>query len=165
MAEVLAQYSQRSQLSAMTPEQQLKSFIAKFDSANQKLIRATRRAMRKRLPTATELVYDNYNFFVIGYSPTERPSDAVFSIAAQAKGVSLCLLNGARLPDPNKILRGAGNQVRSIQLPTASRLSNPDVKALINAALANAKPMPKTGKGQLVIRSISKKQRPRRKPT
>src|ERR1051325_1746873 len=121
----------------MTPEQQLKSFIAKFDPANQALIRATRRALRQRMPTATELVYDNYNFFVIGYSPTQRPSDAVFSIAAQASGVALCLLNGARLPDPKKILRGSGNQVRSIQLPSASRLSNPDVKALINAALAN----------------------------
>jgi uncharacterized protein YdeI (YjbR/CyaY-like superfamily) len=23
------------------------------------------------------MVYDNYNFFVIGYGPTERPSDAL----------------------------------------------------------------------------------------
>jgi hypothetical protein len=29
--------------------------------------------LRQRLPTANELVYDNYNFFVIGYSSTERP--------------------------------------------------------------------------------------------
>ena len=68
-------------------EKELKAFIAKFDAKNQTLIRAVRRAMRKRMPTATELVYDNYNFFVIGYSPTERPSDAVFSIAAASKGV------------------------------------------------------------------------------
>ena len=33
--------------------------------------------MRKRFPTANELVYDNYNFFVIGYCTTERPSDCV----------------------------------------------------------------------------------------
>ena len=57
-----------------TPDAQLRSFIAKFDARNQSLIRAVRRALRKRLPTATELVYDNYNFFVIGYSPTPRPS-------------------------------------------------------------------------------------------
>jgi hypothetical protein len=41
--------------------------------------------VRKKLPTAHELVYDNYNFFVIGYSATERPSDAIVSIAAKAR--------------------------------------------------------------------------------
>jgi hypothetical protein len=96
-----------------TPEAQLRGFIAKFDACNQALIRAVRRAVRKRLPTATELVYDNYNFFVIGYSPTLRPSDAVLSIAAGANGVGLCFIQGARLPDPKKILQGSGNQSAS----------------------------------------------------
>jgi hypothetical protein len=32
---------------------------------------------------------------VIGYSPTERSSDAIFSIAAAANGVSLFFLRGA----------------------------------------------------------------------
>jgi hypothetical protein len=53
-------------------ERQLKSFIAKFEPAHQTLIRAVRKALRNRFPTAYELVYDNYNFFVIGYGPTER---------------------------------------------------------------------------------------------
>jgi hypothetical protein len=35
-----------------------------------------------------------YNFFVIGNSPTERPSDAVLSIGAGASGVGLCFLQG-----------------------------------------------------------------------
>ena len=63
-------------------EEQLKTFIDKFELKNQALIRALRRALRKRLPTANELVWDNYNFFVIGYSSTERPSDSIVSIAA-----------------------------------------------------------------------------------
>ncbi len=46
-------------------------------------------ALRRRFPTAHELVYDNYNFFVIGYSPTERPSDSIVSIAAGANGRSV----------------------------------------------------------------------------
>ena len=65
----------------MTAETQLRAFIAKFAPDDQRLIRAVRAAMRKRLPTANELVWDNYNFFVIGYSPTERPTDSVLSIA------------------------------------------------------------------------------------
>ena len=63
-------------------ESQLKGFIAKFDPKHQAVIRAARKILRKRIPTATELVYDNYNFFVIGYGATERPSDAIISIAA-----------------------------------------------------------------------------------
>jgi hypothetical protein len=146
-----------------TPEVQLRSFVARFDRVNQSLIRAARRILRKRLPMATELVYDNYNFFVIGYSPTERPSDSILSIAAGANGVGLCFIRGARLPDPKKILLGSGNQTRFIRLPSAAVLDRPEVKALITAALAQAKPMPTTGRGKLVIRSISAKQRPRRR--
>ena len=60
-------------------ERQLEAFIGKFNSKEQRLIRAVRRALRQWFPTANELVWDNYNFFVIGYSPTERPSDSIVS--------------------------------------------------------------------------------------
>jgi Domain of unknown function (DU1801) len=147
-------------------QRQLASFVAKFAPTEQRLIRAVRQALRKRLPTANELVYDNYNFFVIGYSTTERPSDAILSIAAGANGVSLCFLHGARLPDPGKILEGAGNQTRFIRLPKAQLLMRPDVEALIGAAVENAKTeLPAAGRGRLIIRSISAKQRPRRLST
>ena len=145
-----------------SPETQLKGFIGKFAPANQALIRSIRRAMRSRLPTATEMVYDNYNFFVIGYSPTDRPSDAVFSIVAAAKGVSVCFIRGAKLADPQKLLRGSGNQTRFLRLASAADLDNGDVERLMTAALAQAKPMPKTGRGKLVIKSVSAKQRPRK---
>ena len=147
-----------------TPEQQLQAFIRKFDPKDQRLIRAVRTAVRKRFSTANELVYDNYNFFVIGYSPTERPSDAIISIAARANGVGLCFIHGAKLPDPAKLLLGSGNQTRFIRLDSVSVLARPEVEALITAAIAHSKaPLPATGRGKLIIRSISAKQRPRRK--
>ena len=146
-------------------EAQLQNFIEKFEPEHQTLIRAVRRKLRKRFPTATEMAYDNYNFFVIGYSPTDRPSDALISIAAGANGVSLCLIHGARLRDPQKILVGSGKQTRFIRLPSAAALDRPEVKALLAAAAADAKtPFPSSGSGKLVIRSVSAKQRPRRKP-
>ena len=109
----------------MTAESQLKSFIAKFDRKSQVLIRAARRALRARLPAANELVYDNYNFFVIGYSPTERPSDTIVSLTAGSSGIGLCFIHGATLRDPKKILLGSGNQTRFIRLPTADVLARP----------------------------------------
>jgi hypothetical protein len=147
-----------------TAEAQLKRFVDKFDTKHQALIRAVRRKLRQRFPTATELVYDNYNFFVIGYSPTERPSDAVVSIAAGANGVGLCFVHGARLPDPHKLLLGSGKQTRFIRLESAAILRQPEVETLLTLAAARAKaPMPPSGGGKLVIRSVSAKQRPRRR--
>ena len=152
-------------MATSSPAAQVASFIAKFDPVMAKLIRSCRATMRKRLPTALELVYDNYNFFVIGYSPTERPSDAIVSIAARAGGVGLCFIRGARLPDPKMLLQGSGNQTRFIRLEAADALAQPEVEALLAAAVAQSKiPLPATGRGKLIIRSVAARQRPRRKP-
>ena len=146
-------------------EKQLETFIRKFDPTDQRLIRAVRRTLRKRFPTANELVWDNYNFFVIGYSPTERPSDAIVSMAARANGVGLCFIHGASLPDPKRILLGSGNQTRFIRIESVEVLERPEVTALIAAAIARAHArLPVGGRGQLLIRSVSAKQRLRRKP-
>jgi hypothetical protein len=151
--------------SAADAEEQLESFVDKFEPVNQKLIRAVRRALRKRFPTAYELAYDNYNFFVIGYSPTERPSDAIVSMAAGANGVGLCFIHGASLPDPKKVLLGSGNQTRFVRLESAATLVRPEVKALVAAAIAQSRtPLPATGRRPLIIRSVSARQRPRRRP-
>src|ERR1041384_2663386 len=112
------------------PEKQLDGFIAKFAPKNRAFIRAVRRELRRKFPTAHELVYDNYNFFVIGYCPTERPSDCIFSIAADANGLAVCFMQGAKIPDPKKILAGSGKQVRSIRLESAAALARPEVQAV-----------------------------------
>jgi hypothetical protein len=140
------------------------AFIAKFDPKVANVIRKCRAELRKRLPTAIELVYDNYNFFVIGYAATERASDCIVSIAAAANGVGLSFYRGASLPDPKKLLLGAGKQNRFMRLPTPEPLSSREVLTLIRAAVAQAKtPLPTTGGSYTIIKSISAKQRPRRK--
>jgi len=143
-------------------EVRLNGFIDKFVPEVAGLIRSVRKALRKRLPGAVEMVYDNYNFFVIGYGPNERASEAVLSIAAQAKGVSLCFIHGAKLKDPAHILCGSGKQTRSLRVDDARLLVRAEVEELIGAALALGNtPMPKA-KGYTVIKSVSEKQRPRR---
>jgi hypothetical protein len=144
-------------------EKQLAGFIDKFDVPHQRLIRAVRKALRTRFPTAYELAYDNYNFFVIGYSPTERPSEAIVSIAAGANGVGLCFIHGARLPDPHGLLLGSGTQTRFIRLTAASDLARPEIGALLTAAVAHAKSVLRaSGPRALIIRSVSARQRARR---
>src|SRR5215212_1726124 len=106
-----------------SPATQVSAFIAKFDPAVAAVIRSSRTAMRKRMPTALELVYDNYNFFVIGYSSTERASDCVVSLACGANGVSLSFYHGATLPDPDRVLLGSGNQNRFVRVESAKTLA------------------------------------------
>src|SRR5437899_9274028 len=101
----------------MTPEAQLATFLAKFTPEVEALACAALKKMRARFPNAIQMVYDNYNFLVIGFSPTERPSEAIFSIAVGARHVNLCFLQAAsKLPDPQKLLRGSGKQARHIRL-------------------------------------------------
>ena len=124
--------------------------------------------MRKFVPGAVEMVYDNYNWLVIGFSPSERPSDAIFSLVLPAGRVTLCFLQGAGLPDPAGLLEGTGKVVRNIRLyssgvPDANILDDPEVLSLINVALNRAKvPLPAGARRKLIIRSVSAKQRPRR---
>ncbi len=158
--------SKKSKAAAPAPEAQLATFVGRFEPEHQRLILAVRRALRKRFPTAHELVYDNYNFFVIGYSSTERPSDSIISIAAAANGVGLCFIHGAKLDDPAHVLTGSGRQTRFVRLDSPDVLARPELEALMMAAAARAKtPLRTAGRGRLIIRSISGKQRPRRKAT
>lgn len=151
-------------VSPASVELELSSFIDKFEPAVARLIRDCRKKLRGLLPTAVELVYDNYNFFVIGYSSTQRPSDCIVSIAAAAKGVCLSFYHGADVPDPDALLLGEGKQNRFIRVPTADVLVGPKVVNLIRSAAALGRsPLAPSGAGQTVIRSVSVRQRPRRR--
>ena len=114
--------------------------------------------MRERLPGAVELVYDNYNALVIAFGTTDRASDALFSIVLYPRWVTLFFLDGARLRDPKKILEGSGKIVRHIVLKSADDLDKPEVRELMKQALGKTS----FDERRLVIKSVSKKQRPRR---
>jgi hypothetical protein len=148
----------------VSPRAQLDAFIAKFDPANQRLIRELRDTMRRRVPRAHELVYDNYNFLVIVWCPSERVSDAYFSFGADAHGVNLFFgYNGTKLPDPKGLLRGTGKLNRFVRLESAKHLASRDVQALVSAAI-EASSVASDGEAEpkLIIKTISLKQRPRR---
>lgn len=127
--------------------------IAKFAPAHLRLIGAVRRRLRKRLPTAHELVYEYRDWFVISYSPNEHGYEGVLGIRANADGVRLFFNGGQQLPDPEKLLRGSGKQTRWMHLEGASALSRPDVTSLIDEAIAlNRVPFASAGRGPVVIR-------------
>jgi hypothetical protein len=152
----------------MTPsphsaEQQLALFIGKFAPEVASLTHSILARMRERYPTAVELVYDNYNALAIGFGATERPSQAIFSIAVFPKWVSLFFLKAQGLPDPEKLLQGQGKVARHIRLPSAAKLDELSVKNMMQEATARAAiPFSPKGPSRIIIKSISAKQRPRR---
>jgi hypothetical protein len=147
----------------LSPKQELEGFIAKYSSDIASLAGKSLRKLRSRLPGALQLVYDNYNALAIGFSPTERTSDAIFSIALYPRWVSFFFLQGAGLPDPLGLLKGSGIVAWHIVLSAAEDLDTPEVEALIAHALQAARtPMPlKRGGERIIVKSVSEKQRPR----
>jgi hypothetical protein len=138
-------------------------FLAKYSPAIAGQLRAARKKLKALIPRGYEQVYDNYNALVFGFGPTEKSSDSVISIAGYPKWVTLFFLWGARLDDPHGLLEGSGAQVRGIRLTSPKDLDSPKVKALIRQALdPKMEAFADAPKMKTVIKSISKKQRPRR---
>lgn len=150
---VLGAVAQRS------AEAQLRSLIAKLALPQQRIIGAVRRWLRKRLPTAHEIVYEYSNSLVISYSPNERGYEGVFAIRASANDVRLYFNHGKGMSDPAKLLRGSA-QARWIQVESASTLADPAVARLIEEAMGrNRVPFASKGRGPVVIRPVSAKRR------
>ena len=148
----------------MTPQAQLETFIKKFTPAVAADARGALKRMRKLVPGAVELVYDNYNALAIGFAPSERASEAVVSIAVFPRWVTLCFLqSGPTLTDPKRLLKGSGSRVRNSPLTSATDLDTAPIRALIAEALERASvPIDASARRRLVIKSISARQRPRR---
>jgi hypothetical protein len=147
------------------PEAQLDRFLDAYTPEVVGIARKALMKLRRRLPFATEMVYDNYNALACGFGPSERVSDVVFSIAVYPKHVNFFFLQGAKLPDPDGLLQGSGSRVRHIRLEDETTLDRNDVKAMMATAMRMAKaPFDEKAEYKLVIKSVSAKQRPRRPP-
>jgi hypothetical protein len=145
------------------PKAQLDSFLAEFTPELAKSTRAVLAAMRRRCPGAFLLVYDNYNALAIGFATSERVKDVWFSVAVYPRWASLFFFKTLPLRDPKKLLKGAGKTARHIVLKDGAKtLAEPAVAALIDQALAKAGHPFKGGRGRVVVKSVSQKQRPRR---
>src|SRR5262249_40673527 len=141
--------------------------VAKFAPVHLRLIGAMRRSLRKRLPTAHEVVYEyrNLGAVVISFSPNEHGYEGVLTIRADADGVKLYFSRGKEMPDPAKLLQGSA-QTRWINMEGTSTLARPEVARLIDEAIAlNRVPFAGAGRGSVVMsRSTSAKQRQRNRP-
>lgn len=148
-----------------SPEKQLARFMARYTPAVARTARQARARIRRLLPGAVELVYDNYNALALAFGPTERPSELILSIALYPRWVSLFFTRGAELRDPHALLRGSGRRIRHIVLERAADLDAAPVRGLVKEAVATHPRRLPRGRGWTIIKSVSARQRPRKPVT
>jgi hypothetical protein len=131
----------------------LAKIVARRSPEMAKLTREVLDKIRPRFPGATEMVYDKKNALVIGFSPDDRPSHAIASIATYTKWINLYFFLGDELADPHGLLQGTGSMVRNVRITSAADLDRPAVKSLIAGAVSLADPpFRKSAKRRVIIR-------------
>jgi hypothetical protein len=143
-------------------EERLAAFVGEYDTRVRTVAAAALKEVRRRLPGAVELVYDNYNALAIAFSPSEKRGDIVLSVTLYPRWVSLFFTRGVELRDPRKLLKGGGKAIRHVVLEDAGAVKRPEVNALIDEALRLA-PAPFEGSARrVVIKMALARKRPRR---
>src|SRR5437773_8126479 len=148
---------------AIADKKDLLKFLEAFPEESREIALAMRDWVWDLYPKCNELIYDNYNFLAFGWAPTERMSDIFCSIAVVTRGVIFGFMWGVKLDDPKGLLRGSGNQFRSLRVPNIDKFPRTDVKKLLKQAFENSvaglKGRPQTPNGQTIVKSISEKKR------
>jgi hypothetical protein len=78
---------------------------------------------------------------LIGYGFDRGYKGLVCGIALHKAHVNLMFAQGAELPDPTGLLTGTGKRARHIKIQQPGDVDHPEVRALLEAAIARKRPM------------------------
>lgn len=146
-----------------TGHAELDGYIAAYTPEIAALTHASFDRLKARIPGATILAYNYYNALAIGWAPDDRTAHGILSLALYPRWVNLCFLRGIDLPDPDKLLSGGGNQLRTIRLSNAEMLDDDGIRALIDDAVARSEPpVDPDASISVIIKGTSPKIRSRR---
>jgi hypothetical protein len=144
-----------------SPTAQFSALLSRFPPEIVALTRRCLTRLRRAFPGSYELVYDYSRSVVVAFGMSERGSEAIVAVSIFPRRLQLYF--DKSLPDPKGLLQGSGTKVRFVTLEAASDLDDRDIQALINAAIRRAGvTFPRTGPTRMVIKSESKKRRPRK---
>jgi len=144
-----------------SPNVQFSAFLSRFPPEIVALVKRCLPKLRRAFPGSYQLVYEYSNSLVVAFGMSERGYEAIVAIAIFPRWVRLYF--DKSLPDPAGLLEGSGAKVRSIILKAASDLDHGDIQALIKAAIKHSGvTFPRTRLTRMVIKSVAKKNRPRR---
>ena len=99
----------------------------------QTLARAARALLAEVMPGVTEVPWARQKIAGYGVGP-KKMSQHFCYIAPFKKHLNLGFMYGARLPDPEKLLEGAGADLRHVKIRSAADLERPALRDLIEEA-------------------------------
>jgi len=144
-----------------SPNAQFSAFLSRFSPEIVALAKRCLPKIRRAIPCSHQLVYQYSNSLVVAFGMSERGYEAIVAISIFPRWVRLYF--DKSLPDPKGVLEGSGGKVRSVALKAASDLDHGDIHALIKAAIKHSGvTFPRPRSIRMVIKSGSKKRRPRR---
>ena len=144
-----------------SPSAQLSGFLSRFPPEIVALAKRCLPKLRRAFPGSYELVYDYPSSVVVAFGMSERGYEAIVALAVFPRWVKLYF--DKSLPDPKGLLEGGGAKVRSVTVKAATELDQGDIKTLIKAAIKQSGvTFPRTGSTRMVIKSETKKRKPKR---
>jgi hypothetical protein len=117
----------------MSEKDKIETFLASYPAEVRDLAHAARRMLLGALPGSEETLDETARVIGFGYGPGYK--NCVCSLIMSQKGVKVGIAYGATLPDPDRLLQGAGKVHRHVALKSIADLKQPGVKSLVKAAL------------------------------
>jgi hypothetical protein len=108
------------------------TLLARYDPPVREAAAAVRAILFEALPGVEETPDEAAG--VIGYGYGRGYKCLVATIILSKKGVKLGLTRGASLPDPDRLLAGAGKVHRYVEVPSPEVARRPGVRTLVEAA-------------------------------
>ena len=108
----------------------MEGFLSNYSEDVQAIARKLRDIARHEMKHAQEFLYYN----AISYSLTSSFLDRICYIRPLAARVTLGLLHGRRLEDPDHILQGIGKRSRYVRIRAVDEAKSSSVKELVKAA-------------------------------
>jgi hypothetical protein len=143
------------------PDPQLLRFLEAYDRPIVDLALALREIILEEAPSASESIYQVYTV-AIWFGFTAKMKDMFCYIATNAGHVNLGFPRGAEMPDPNRVLEGAGKTMRHIKFRSDRDLERAFVRRYIQAAIEKVGGSEDGGTGKTVVKSaLSSVRKPR----
>jgi hypothetical protein len=120
-------------MSRTITKNELGDLLAPYSPEVRSLALSTRTFLLEMIPGAIQVV--DAGSKVVGYGFGTGYKDSVCSLMPTKAGVTLGIAWGAELPDPHRIMEGAGKVHRHVKLKGQSDLKSPALNALLKAAL------------------------------
>ncbi len=118
----------------MTHPSKVDELLARYPEQVRATASAARSFLKNALPDIAESVDESAK--LLGYSYGPGYKGLVCTLILSQKEVKLGIFRGTELPDPKRLMTGAGKVHRHVPLRSAADLEQPGLKALLAAALA-----------------------------